>query len=378
MFLILIISLGYLFIVLGLVLEGLTYKARPYRTSAPSVESDFNFSVIINYRNEAQNLTALLHSISQLEYDFTKTQFIFINDDSSDNGLEIIEQFATQNKEIKLLLINRIPVSKSPKKDGTTQALELALHEHIICTDADVILPSKWLQAYNKHYQLLPDQHFVAGPIEMELKNNLLSHLQHSEMVALQLTTMGGFSIRQPFMCNGANMSFTKTAFNEVNGYKGNDHISSGDDIFLLEKLVAEDVLKCSYIKSKDAIVITCPKTYWKEMIDQRVRWAQKGTSTKSTLNKLLSFQVLMMSLMFVITPAIWSFSILTTQQFITVMSIKVLVDVIVLFVGNRFFNNKKWPIYLMPQMILYPFIVILIAFNCLRKPSWKEREVHL
>lgn len=377
MFLVLIISLGYLFIVLGLVLEGLTYKARPYRTSLPSVTRDFSFSIIINYRNEAHNLPALLHSISGLEYDFDKTQFILINDSSNDNGLEIVQKFKIQNKEIPFLLIQRIPVSKSAKKDGITQALELAVHDHIICTDADVILPKKWLQAYNKHYQLLPDQHFVAGPVEINISNNISSQLQHSEMVALQMTTMGGYAIKQPFMCNGANMSFTKQVFYEVDGYTGNDHISSGDDIFLLEKLVAEDVLKCSYLKSRDAIVNTYPKNGWSSMIKQRVRWAQKGTATKSGLNKLVSFQVLVMSLLFVAAPALWYFKIITTQQLVTVMIIKVLVDVIVLFVGNRFFNNNKWHLYIIPQLIIYPFLVIAIAFKSMEKPSWKERTVN-
>ncbi|MBF4984016.1 glycosyltransferase [Nonlabens mediterrranea] len=378
MFIIIVISLGYLFVILGLVLEGFTYKARPHRASKPSVSSDFSFSIIINYRNEAHNLPALLLSISQLKFDFNRVEFLFINDDSSDSSLSILEKFITDNNDITVQLLERIPVSKSAKKDGITQALEIAKHEHIICTDADVILPQRWLLAYEKHYQLLPDLHFIAGPVEMIHSNNILSQLQHSEMVALQMTTLGGFAIRQPFMCNGANMSFTKTAFQEVNGYQGNDHISSGDDIFLLEKLVAEDVLKCSYLKSQDAIVKTFPKSSWKEMINQRVRWSQKGKSTKSTLNKLVSFQVLMMNLLFILAPFLWFLDSLNNAQFFTILIIKIVVDVIVIFTGNRFFSNKKWPIYLLPQLVIYPIVVISIALKSLSKPSWKDRQVEL
>lgn len=376
MFLILVISLGYLFIVLGLVMEGWTYKARPHRASPSSVTHDFNFSVMINYRNEANHLKALLASILQLNYDFQKVEFLFINDGSCDNGLEILKDFAGKHQHITIQLLNRKPVSQSPKKDGITQALELAKYEHIICTDADVVLPAKWLQAFNKHYQLLPDQHFVAAPVEMMLNNQLLAHIQHCEMVALQMTTMGGFSIRQPFMCNGANMSFRKTAFKEVNGYEDNNHISSGDDIFLLEKLVAEDVLKCSYLKSKEAIVSTYPKPSWSAMITQRVRWAQKGTATKSSLNKLVSIQVVLMSLLFLITPILWSLGWITGIQLLSITTIKVVVDVVVLFVGNRFFNNKKWPVYLLPQLVIYPIVVIIIAIKSLGTPQWKERKI--
>lgn len=378
MFIIIVISLGYLFVILGLVLEGFTYKARPHRASKPSVSNDFSFSIIINYRNEAQNLPALLQSITNLNYDYAKSEFIFINDGSTDSSLNILESFKSVDDKISIHLINRKVKSASAKKDGITQALEIAKHEHIICTDADVNLPQRWLMAYEKHYQLLPDLHFIAGPVEMTHSNNLLSQLQHSEMVALQMTTLGGFSIRQPFMCNGANMSFTKTAFKEVNGYLGNDHISSGDDIFLLEKLAAEDVLKCSYLKSQDAVVKTFPKSSWKEMIHQRVRWSQKGKSTKSTLNKLVSFQVLMMNLLFILAPFLWFLNWLNNAQFFIVLIIKIVVDVIVIFTGNRFFSNTKWPIYLLPQLVIYPIVVISIALKSLSKPSWKDRQVEL
>ena len=179
-------------------------------------------------------------------------------------------------------------------------------------------------------------------------------------------------------MCNGANMSFTKTAFNEVHGYHGNDHISSGDDIFLLEKLTAEDVLKCSYLKTEDAIIKTHAKHNWHDMISQRVRWAQKGSATKSGLNKLVSFQVLFMSLLFILTPALWSFHILTSVQWIALASIKIVVDTIVIFLGNRFFLNKQWPEFLLPQLMIYPFLVVIIAFKSLGTTTWKNRQVEL
>ncbi|WP_438962220.1 glycosyltransferase family 2 protein [Nonlabens sp.] len=378
MFLILVISLGYLFIVLGLVLEGWTYKARPHRASVASSDRDNSFSIIINYRDESEHLRGLLHTITQLKYDFKKVEFLFINDGSRDDSLEILKDFTSKHHHITIQLLNRKPVSSSPKKDGITQAVALAKHEHIICTDADVTLPEKWLQAFNEHYKLLPDQHFVAGPVALYARNNLIAQLQHSEMVALQMTTMGSFSIRQPFMCNGANMSFTKTAFNEVHGYHGNDHISSGDDIFLLEKLTAEDVLKCSYLKTEDAIIKTHAKHNWHDMISQRVRWAQKGSATKSGLNKLVSFQVLFMSLLFILTPALWSFHILTSVQWIALASIKIVVDTIVIFLGNRFFLNKQWPEFLLPQLMIYPFLVVIIAFKSLGTTTWKNRQVEL
>ena len=44
-------------------------------------------------------------------------------------------------------------------------------------------------------------------------------------------------------LCNGANLAYKKSIFRELNGFEGNSHISSGDDIFLMEKAYYENTL---------------------------------------------------------------------------------------------------------------------------------------
>ena len=279
-----IIVFGYALVILLLSKELLTYPA----TKIDPTLKQLPFSIIINYRNEENRLPALLDSVKKQEYSFEKTQWIFVNDKTTDHSHEILQSFTAQHPEIPIVLLDRIPKSASGKKDGITQALGSSKHPHILTTDADCI-PAGWIASYNAIYHKHTNAHFIAAPVVIQQENTLLTALQQQEMMALQLITAGSFSYRQPFMCNGANMSFTKEAFYEVNGYEGNQHISSGDDIFLLEKLAAEDVMKCHYLKSSAAIVTTFPKLDVKSMIDQRARWAQKGSETKSMLNKLLS-----------------------------------------------------------------------------------------
>jgi hypothetical protein len=37
-------------------------------------------------------------------------------------------------------------------------------------------------------------------------------------------------------MCNGANLAYKKSLFQELNGFQGNDTIASGDDVFLQKR----------------------------------------------------------------------------------------------------------------------------------------------
>ncbi len=371
---IIVIPIIYLFLLLGLALEA--HSMPRIKISEHSRELTL-FSIIINFRNEAQHLPGLLHSISQLNYDFEKIEFLFINDASTDASLEILQQFQQQHPEISITILDRKPVTASAKKDGITQAVHLAKHDHLITTDADCLLPENWLLAYHHHYLKFPKTNFISGPVAMKHDSSCLTSLQSHEMVALQVTTMGAFQIKRPFMANGANMSFKKNAFYEVQGYQDNSHISSGDDVFLLEKLWQLDSEHCHYLKNAAATVTTFPKNTRKNMIAQRARWAQKGSETSSLLNKAVGFQVLVMSLLFLLSPILYLVNFISLPLFLGIVLIKILTDVLVLFIGHLFFEQRKWTRYLLLQFLIYPFMVICVAIASLSKPQWSNRKIN-
>lgn len=372
-FLAFFVGFGYAILILVLAMEAFTYKpTKPSRTTV--AEEVSGFSIIVNFRNEQERLPHLLDSIAKLNFASNRMQFIFINDDSTDRSMEILTAFKANHNHIDLVIYERNAVSASAKKDGITQALEHAKHDHIITTDADCVLPKNWLSAFEKHYKLFPSSLFVAAPVQIATGNSILEQVQASEMVALQLMTTGGFSIGQPFLCNGANMSFKVGSFTEVGGYEGNDGIASGDDIFLLEKLAALDASSCYYLKNKDAIVTTNPKSSWKEIIMQRARWAQKGSKTKSLLNKLMSAQVFAANLFVLIAPLLIYLDFLKFKIAMAVLALKLFTDVLVLVIGYRFFENKNWQWFVIPQLIIYPLVVVAVAVKSFTAVRWKGR----
>jgi biofilm PGA synthesis N-glycosyltransferase PgaC len=373
-YLVCLLIFGYAFVILLLSKEALAYRNTRTDKRLPQLP----FTIIVNYRNEESNLPHQLESIERLNYLRQNFQLVFVNDDSTDSSQMILKHFKKEHPEIHIQLLDRKAQSASAKKDGITQALEGETQEHIIITDADCQLPEDWLHSYNTKYHEQPDSHFIAGPLEIATQNSVLGRLQASEMIALQVAGIGSFSYRQPFLCNGANMSFTKNAFLEVNGYQGNDHISSGDDIFLLEKLSAEDVMKCHYLKSREAIVTTAPKTTWMQMVAQRARWAQKGSKTKSLLNKLVSFQVLFMNVLLLISPVLLLLDLISQKLWVAVILVKFFTDFIALLVGRQLFENENWAKSFFISFLLYPFAVVHIAIKSLRSNTWKGRAASL
>lgn len=77
-------------------------------------------------------------------------------------------------------------------------------------------------------------------------------------------------------MCNGANLAYEKTAFNEVKGFKNIDHIASGDDMLLMQKISVKYPDGIAYLKAAAAIVETRHAHGMKAFFNQRIRWASK------------------------------------------------------------------------------------------------------
>ena len=253
------------------------------------------FSIIIPFRNEAENLPKLLESIVRLNYPKELCEFIFVNDDSNDDSSNIIKRFFA-NAQNDIQIINNKRVSNSPKKDAITTAIQIAKYNWIVTTDADCLLPKNWLKTFDNFIQQNNPKMIVA-PVNYQIKNSFLHRFQLLDFMSMQGTTIGGFGIDFPFMCNGANLGYKKDEFIKLNGFEGNNHIASGDDVFLFEKFLENDKNSVQFIKSQETIVTTFPVDSWTGLIQQRVRWAAKTGNFKSFKVKLIGLLVLFVNL---------------------------------------------------------------------------------
>ena len=78
-------------------------------------------------------------------------------------------------------------------------------------------------------------------------------------------------------MGNGANMAYSKSAFNEVGGFSGIDNIASGDDMLLVHKISQRYPGRIAYAFTNEAMVETDPEPDLKSFLRQRIRWASKA-----------------------------------------------------------------------------------------------------
>lgn len=324
------------------------------------------FTIIVPFRNETENLPVLLDSLSKLNYPMELFEVILVDDDSE-------EVFSLQPSVFSFRVIKNIRVSNSPKKDAIVTAMNIVNTDWVITTDADCVVNANWLLTIDNYIQN-HEVAMLAGAVTYDCSNSFIHQFQQLDLTSLQGATIGSFGMAKGFMCNGANLAYTKTLFQELNGFGGNDKIASGDDVFLVQKAVAQFPEKVHYLKSKNTIVTTKPLNDWKSLFHQRVRWASKATSYQSGFGKFLGVVVLMGNLCWILAVGFWAFGFTPIENLIVLSLLKFSVDAVLIIKTNTFLGQKTR--YLILGSLLYPFFSVCVAFYSLfGKYEWKGRK---
>lgn len=361
-----LILIFYFFLLLSLLLG---FKRVPTFSEKP-IKEPIPFSVIIPFRNEAEKLPELLESFQSLDYPKEFITFYFVDDDSTDESVTLIDSF--KKEYVQVIILQNIRTTNSPKKDAIRTAIKQINTDWIITVDADCIVPSNWLSAYANYIQE-HDVSMIIGEVTYTQHKKLFEDFQLIDFLSLQLTTIGSFGIGQPILCNGANLAYTKKAFLDVNGFEGNDTIASGDDVFLLEKISAKTPKAIGLLKSSTIKVITYPETSVRGLIQQRLRWAGKSSAAKSLFTKLMGFVVLVSNLSFLVVLGL---SIMYTCYILLLfLLLKIILDISFFIVISKFYKQYVAPINIFISAIIYPFFSSYIGImSMFSKYKWKGR----
>jgi cellulose synthase/poly-beta-1,6-N-acetylglucosamine synthase-like glycosyltransferase len=354
--------------------SNLDYRVKLFKLE--NSPSKTKFSVIVPFRNEAENLPNLIKTIQLLQYPRALFEIIFVDDASEDLSVKTIKDLLKSSDcdQPDTSIIHSERKTNSPKKDAISTAIKHAKYEWIITTDADCVLPSCWLDSFDEYIQKT-QANCIAAPVTYLEKSHFLNRFQLLDMLSLQGATMGGFGIKKPFLCNGANFAYKKELFNELNGFEGNTNIASGDDIFLLEKAAKKYPKQLGYLKCDHAIVKTQAQPTWETLVSQRVRWAAKTSTYNSWFGKGTGLIVLLMNLLIITLPILTIFNIFNLNIFIYLVIIKFNIDFFLIYKSAAFFNQKGVLKSFIVGFLVYPFFSVYVAFISLFSSyKWKGR----
>ncbi len=332
------------------------------------------FSIVVPFRNEAANLPDLLHSLIHLSYPKNLYEIILVNDASTDIYGKIIEIFQNQNPDVAIALIENQRQSNSPKKDAINTAIKGNHFEWILTTDADGVLNHNILHELNNYIEQ-HQPHFIAGLVKMEADDSILQQFQKWDWNSLLGFTLAGFGLKNPLICSGAYLCYSKEAFEKIDGFSGNEHIASGDDVFLLQKMNQWQPEKVHFIFQPDIVVQTKPLKTWHELVEQRKRWMSKTGSVKNKLLQFSGIVIWLTNFIFIIICFLIVYDFINWRFSLAFILVKWSIDLIYLILINRKIKEKTNYISLIISNLIYPFFSIGITILWFFKGfQWKER----
>jgi len=188
-------------------------------------------------------------------------------------------------------------------------------------------------------------------------------------------------------MCNGANLAYTKKAFEEVGGFSGIDNIASGDDMLLMHKIYKRYPGKVLFIKSKEIIVQTGPVNTIGEFFNQRIRWASKADKYDDKRIFAVLLVVYLVNVLLLILPiiavfnnaqyAIFNIQYSICTLWLCLLLLKTIVELIFLYPVAKFFGKQSM-LLLFPLMQPFHIVYTVIAgwLGKFGSYKWKGRDV--
>ncbi len=327
--------------------------------------ADKFISVIIPIRNEAQSIDLLLHDLMQQRYQ--TFEVIIVDDHSEDGTFSIVSRQIIADTRFKIVSAN-----EPSKKHALTQGINLAKGEIIVTTDGDCRVGKNWLVAINESIQE-DNIMMVFGGVRIIQNDSFFSSLQALEFCSLIGTGAATLSLGFSTMCNGANLAFRKSAYEAVGGYAGNVHIPSGDDEFLMRKIVDAYSGSIRFMHTADATVSTRSQYTIGDFINQRIRWSGKWKYQRVT-SKTIAFLVFLFNLAVLCIPFLFeSYPYIV----ISLLLFKIVVEFYFLHKVSSFLQVRwNWLAFILLQFV-YPFYVVFIGLvSHFQSFTWKGRRL--
>ncbi|MDP4114916.1 MAG: glycosyltransferase [Bacteroidota bacterium] len=324
-------------------------------------------SIIIPFHDEKNNILNSLKSTTSQNLPKDSFEVIYINDNSSDGGDILLKENIETNN---VYLYNNFPAMNN-KKAAIEYGISKAKGEIIVLSDADCIQQPNWI---NMMLSFLDDKTgFIAGPVEFYSNSSAFSNLQQLEFSSLIITGAGLIGSNMPAICNGANILFRKRLFYEVNGYHGNENISSGDDVFLMQKIAKLTDYEIKFCNSAESIVRTYPQKTVAKFFNQRKRWAGKSIAF---INKKLVVILALIFLFYVglfISPLLIINNINLLFLFLTAGVLKALSEFIVLKSGKEVIPlTISFRYFVLAEILHIPYIVFSTVYGVFGKKRWE------
>lgn len=329
-------------------------------------------SVIICAKNEAENLKKHLPAI--LQQDFPFFEVVVIDDRSSDNTLEVLEEFALQYEHLKIVKVAPNEHFWGNKKYALTLGIKAAKNPYLLFTDADCVPNSnQWIAQMSSRFTMKKNLVLGYGAYK-KIKGSWLNKIIRFDTIHTALQYFGWAMAGKPYMGVGRNLAYHKDLFFKLDGFKNHLKVLTGDDdLFVNEAATAQNT---TWSLHPESFTTSEPKTTYTEWVYQKRRHLLAAPHYKFSDKLQLSLYFLVNFLFY---PLAIGYLILTQNWLwgVPVVVVRYLSLYIIYFKAAKKFGEKDliWFLPFLELFLIYYQIVIYFK-NLTSKPlHWKPIE---
>ncbi|KVV15954.1 glycosyltransferase [Flavobacterium sp. TAB 87] len=225
-------------------------------------------SVIVCAKNEEENVKKYIPILAEQNYpDF---EIVLIDDASSDETLEVFEEFEKTYPNIRLVKVKNNEAFWGNKKYALTLGIKAAKKEYLLFTDADCYPTSnEWITAMTSQFTMNKTIVLGYGGYE-KIEHSFINKIIRFETVLTALQYFSWAKIGNPYMGVGRNLAYKKEEFFNVNGFIKHIQVRSGDDDLFINEAANAHNTTISF--TPESFTYSKPKETYKEWFNQKRR----------------------------------------------------------------------------------------------------------
>ncbi|MFT5252024.1 MAG: glycosyltransferase involved in cell wall biosynthesis [Flavobacteriales bacterium] len=257
-------------------------------------------SVIVCAKNEEENVAKFIPLLA--EQDYPDFEIVLIDDASSDNTLELFEEFEKQYTNVHLVKVQNNEAFWGNKKYALTLGIKAAKKDYLLFTDADCYPTSKnWITAMSSQFTMQKTIVLGYGGYE-KTNNSFLNKMIRFETVLTAVQYFSWAKIGLPYMGVGRNLAYKREEFFNVNGFINHIQVRSGDDdLFINEAATAKNT---TIAYTPESFTVSKPNTKYSQWFTQKRRHIATAKHYKK-LDQLQLGAFYCSQLLFIVLPII-------------------------------------------------------------------------
>jgi hypothetical protein len=217
----------------------------------------------------------------------------------------------------------------------------------------------------------------IICPVELQGGRGFFHRFQELEFLSLQGVTAGTAITEKPVMCNGANLAFTKQAYNLHSGDLHEEKVS-GDDVFLLHSIKENKENRILWLESADVLATTKTSETVSSFIHQRARWISKAGSYSDGYTVALAIVTFVTILLQTSLFVVGIFNPVFLLVFLAAFILKSIPDFLILQNTAMRYKKKNLLWFFLPGQFIYPFYVIsVLVYFLLTKINYSKSHLN-